>query len=288
MPEIDIIHVARWTERDGELVGYEAYSPNGVLLHDTDPNFGLAEMASLGEERGVTRWSERSEGDGLDVGSEVVLVGWAEAPIAREDVDTHSEGYDHSTRLPAVNIKVYETDLPKGEAFKALVEEHELDSRLAALPLDELRTLIEQYVEKHEGVFYSVCSDNYDQAKDDAIENIFVGRNVKIHQEGRSGGYMVVGGLPDIEHWDAKLLTEWDVFQRSCKSLVESVPEAMVWSVLANNQDELAGRVVSVKLTFILCEEDLAELEAEDNIDPKGWDWHAALDFQRETEIRAE
>jgi hypothetical protein len=245
-------------------------------------------MVEVGNEHGVTRWAEATPADverfnlWSFVADQLILIGWAEAPIARDDVQDHA---DMSESHPAVNVKVRSFELPKGQEWTDLVEEFELDSRLAVLPLDELRDLVEAYIEKHSGdyLFGMVCQDRYEDTAERAKLEFFKDYEIETWTEGRSGGWFVVGGLPPVEHWGVKQLTEWNLFSKFCADMVADVPRGMAWHVLANCQDELAGRVVRVELTMVLSDADLAEA----GDDPEQWDWVEMLDLGVDSTVTA-
>jgi hypothetical protein len=278
MPEIDVIHV--WRVRN-DPPAYEATTPDTSLIHTPDEHFGVQDLVEIGAEYGVDRWAERTDDD--EFGEDVVLVGWAEAPIGRDDVE-RSYHQGHHRGEPMVDIKVHDTDLPTGAAFADLLSEFELDPLLAALPQGELRDLIQQFIAKDDdnAIFNMACESNFEVAENDAKWNFFPEYSVKIWTAGRQGGWLVVEGLPDVDSWDAKLLTAWSQFETSCQGLVADVPRAMAWHVLANRQAELAGRVVRVELTMVLSD---ADLDGVGN-DPDQWDWRGMLDLGPDSSLR--
>jgi hypothetical protein len=244
MPEIDILHVHYWSRDDEptpDTVTIE--KPDGTVVLDEFDDFDLGVLDRLGKDNGVTRWSERTDNDGLDLDSEVVIIGWADAPIGRDDVE---RSYHRSNdRPPMVNIKVQSFEIPEGDAFTELLNEFTLEPKLAALDPVELRERVERHLEKFDDtgeIFQVICEDHYELAKDDASEHFFPDYNIQVSTEGRSGGWLVVEGLPDVDTWGAKLLQTWKEFVDFCNTLVADIPRSMAWDVLANSQPELAGR----------------------------------------------
>lgn len=133
----------------------------------------------------------------------------------KTDVETHHNGYDWSTRHPAVNVKVYgspgDPQSPKyhGE-FEGMTEEW-----------------FDAYAEKNsEWLFESACESNREMIVNDAQE-IF-GSHVKVYYEGRSGGWAIVDGIADIDEWDAIMLSKWRRFERYAKMLAADVPYQML------------------------------------------------------------
>lgn len=285
MVEIELLRVFNWPD-EGYYAVHDA--AGDTIVSDTE-DFGLAEMVALGAEHGVTRWSEATDADrkGYDkrsfVAGQLLLVGWAEAPISRDVVTRSYHQGNRESRPPMVNIKVHDTDLPEGEEFGALVSEFDLDPRLARLSHDELRTLIDKYIESDDdgGVFYAACESNFELAESDAKDQYFPGYNIKVYTEGRSGGWLVVEGLPDVDSWGPDLLTAWHEFEKCCQGLVDDVPRAMAWHVLANSQDQLAERTVTVEVSLTLSDVDLDRL----GTDPNTWNLRDLLGLNAESKI---
>lgn len=67
------------------------------------------------------------------------------------------------------------------------------------------------------------CEDAWTAAETEARE-IF-GDSVNVWQEGRSGGWLVVQGLPPVESWDAIMVSKWATFARR----VELIREGVTW-----------------------------------------------------------
>lgn len=59
----------------------------------------------------------------------------------------------------------------------------------------------------------------WDEAVDIA-KDIF-GKNAKVLSLGRSGGHLIVEGIPDIESWDAVYLAKWRGFRQRILQLIE-------------------------------------------------------------------
>jgi hypothetical protein len=69
----------------------------------------------------------------------------------------------------------------------------------------------------------------------------------KCSYDGRSGGHLVVDGLPDLDEWDAVLLGKWRRFERYVRAIVDDQGYRMADMAWANmyeaEQDELRKRV---------------------------------------------
>lgn len=146
--------------------------------------------------------------------------------MKRSDVETHSYlPYGGPPMLPALNVKVrgYVT-----EQIMAQVREE---------VGDEGYTL--EWFEEHSGdwAFEAACQSNWEMLEADAQE-VFDRWNVSIESAGRSGGWCVVRGLPDLDEWDAVLLGKWARFAKYARSLVDDVPYQMAWIVGANTYEQ--------------------------------------------------
>lgn len=82
------------------------------------------------------------------------------------------------------------------------------------------------------GWFALACQSNWEMLENDAHE-IF-GKHVKVWSEGRSGGWAVVEGLPDIEEWDAIMVSKWAKFAKYARALADDVPYQMCSLILIN------------------------------------------------------
>lgn len=116
---------------------------------------------------------------------------------SKADVTFHSDGVGRRAN-PAINVKVrnwgyHDVDLMRDEP---------------ALDLEQCDAIIQSVYERHAVRFW-------DNAK--LQVEILFGRGYTVYQEGRSGGWMVVHGLPDVEEWDAVMLGKW----RSLESWAE-------------------------------------------------------------------
>lgn len=59
--------------------------------------------------------------------------------------------------------------------------------------------------------------------------------HVNVHSAGRSGGWCVVSGLPDIESWDAIALGEWRRFDKFVRSIAhDDYPYRFIWDLHVN------------------------------------------------------
>lgn len=70
-----------------------------------------------------------------------------------------------------------------------------------------------------EFAFENACEDFWGYVQELAHECF--GDGVKVHSEGRSGGWALVDGLTPVEEWDAVALAKWGKFERLCLAQVK-------------------------------------------------------------------
>jgi hypothetical protein len=196
-----------------------------------------------------------------------------DAPITRDAV-RRSYHQDYEGK-PMVNVKVQSFDLPDGDAFDDLVDGEfaDLDPKLARLDRAELRAQVDRFLQQDGSIFDVVCEGSYEYAEHHAQTTYFPDYSVRVWSAGRSGGWAVVEGLPDVDTWGPDLLTKWSEFETFCHELVADVPRGMAWHVLANCQDELAGRIMRFEVTLTLSDADLDKADE----DPSEWEWRDML-----------
>jgi len=117
----------------------------------------------------------------------------------KDDVEWHGE-YMRPNR-PAVNVKVYK--FPSVEDVKGLWPDCDDNTAENALQFA---------LEQAQQIFWEDVTD--------CVEDIF-GKGVTVRQEGRSGGWLVVEGLPRFEKWNAVDLAKWRKFENSIKREIE-------------------------------------------------------------------
>lgn len=286
MPEVPQLLVCVSHAGTDEAAIYVEDLEECLVQSDTPfDEFGFSDLAEFAESHKISRWAAATADDIRWMNQwsyhadELAVIGWVDAPISRDEVQIdYHRGHGHYE--PMVNVKVYDMDLPTGAEFDALLGEHELDPRLAGLDGEAIRDLIETYLENHDEPFNLACSDHFEHAQEQLKEQFFPDYNTKAWTAGRSGGWLVVEGLPEVKTWRPELLTKWDEFTKFCAVLVKDIPRAMAWDVLANAQDEIAGRVHVVTLHMVLCD---ADLEVGDPVTE--WDWDGMLDLSPESTI---
>lgn len=140
---------------------------------------------------------------------------------SRDDVQTH-----YGSDRPAVNVKVYTG--PREAWLDWARYEPDADPRFT-----------EEWVEEHiseqtlDSLFWLTCEFEWEMVEQDATE-IF-GSHVRVEQDGRSGGWAVVAGLPEIEEWDAVALAKWRRFERVARAIAADIPYQILSSVYLND-----------------------------------------------------
>jgi hypothetical protein len=156
-------------------------------------------------------------------------------PYTKEDVRTH-----YGSERPAVNVKVYDTledvSLPLCLGGVAdLVDGRSENFRWTYTDEGFTHEWIREHVsdELADAIFWQACADAVEMIGEDA-RDIFDRWRVEIEQDGRSGGWIVVTGLPEIEEWDAVLLSKWRKFEKQCHAYRDDLMRSVVDSIYAN------------------------------------------------------
>ena len=156
---------------------------------------------------------------------------------SKSDVDTHTDGH-YGPAYPAVNVKVYGSiwtvhlPLDLGSSYPVghpeLIEHHRSDPEFT-------RAWIKEHVSEAalDAIFWDTCNFEWEVLQDDATD-IFDGYRVTVNSAGRSGGWAIVRGLPDIENWDAVLLAKWRRFEKLARGVAAYIPEQMLHSLYVN------------------------------------------------------
>jgi hypothetical protein len=149
---------------------------------------------------------------------------------SRDDVETHADGF--GPIRPAVNVKVYGS---LESAWAEFVKDEEPDE---GFTLEWIRENVSD--ESLDAIFWNTCENefeylaSYATSDEDAIFPASQYGRVTIEREGRSGGWAVVDGLPDIEEWDAVLLARWRKFERVAKDIAAGIMVQVLSSVYIN------------------------------------------------------
>ena len=155
------------------------------------------------------------------------------ARYTKEDVRFHSDGFGRRAH-PAVNVKAHR-----------FVSADDVVDRYGCAESTAEKAL-EYTFEMHSESFW-------DQAPEE-LDYFFGERHgLKVYQEGRSGGWLIVDGLPPIEEWDAIALSKWARFEKWARAEVDYLcsQEAVFESIDANEwamDDQSLCRMVAEAL----------------------------------------
>lgn len=134
--------------------------------------------------------------------------------MKKQDVEVYG-GY------PAVNVKVHNF----GPSIDQIVERFGCSEATA---------------EKALGFAWESATQGFweywQDTSDPATMPYFADYRVKVYGEGRSGGHLVVHGLPEVESWDAIMLSKWAKFEREVREDVDyrSSAEVIMEGIEAN------------------------------------------------------
>jgi hypothetical protein len=150
--------------------------------------------------------------------------------FTKDDVEQHNDGGFVGPLYPSVNVKCY-----KFPDIDDVMERFGCSEKTAERAL-------EYAFETHAEMFWET-------AKDDLTEHYFVGERLKLYSAGRSGGWLVVVGLPDIEDWDAIALSRWARFATGIRREVDwlgekdNVLELIALNEWATDQASIEGMI---------------------------------------------
>jgi hypothetical protein len=150
---------------------------------------------------------------------------------SRDDVQTHSDGFRDS--LPAVNVKVHRTI---DDAWSQYETQERMNDGYTLEWIEENIT-----EEQLDWIFQQACESEYEYLEgwatgtDGGEDPLFPDDNVTLEVQGRSGGWIAVRGLPDIEEWDAVRLARWRRFERIAQNIADGIPCQMLSLIELNN-----------------------------------------------------
>lgn len=135
---------------------------------------------------------------------------------SKQDVTFHRVGYG-GPGLPAINVKVHE--------FRVAERDWPVDETEPAFTSEWYEERVERDQDLAEALLGWACESAWDSFKTDVRETF--GQHVKVWQEGRSGGWAVVEGLPHFESWDAIMVARWGKLERYAREYVAAIPAEM-------------------------------------------------------------
>jgi hypothetical protein len=167
--------------------------------------------------------------------------------MRKSDVETY---YDRGGRyLPSVNVKV--NNAWQWYKYAYHVARSEGDAR----PDDATR--FAEWCERHaedeklEWLFEAECESGWESASCD-LDNVWgYGNGLKVEGRGRSGGHLVVIGLPDIDEWDAIALGRWARYAKWQRLNADDVPYQMAWQAYFNVWEPLEAERAESELPIM-------------------------------------
>jgi len=133
----------------------------------------------------------------------------------KSDIEMHEMHY-YGPQFPAVNVKIYAWPCSYKIAQKLNCSE------------EQAAKAIEFAIEAAQEMFWEEIRDTAD---------LYLGKGTKVYSVGRSGGWAIVEGLPDIDEWDAIQLSKWRRFEKSLKEEVKyrTSLDVIIEDIEANN-----------------------------------------------------
>lgn len=128
--------------------------------------------------------------------------------------------------LPCVNVKVY------ASVTRKVLDAVERDTGMPGFA-DWAQAKLDADAWP-EWAWESAIENGWECLETDA-EQAFQGYAVKLHAEGRSGGWCVVKGLPDIDSWDAIMLGRWRRFEKWARQQADGIPYGMADALAMND-----------------------------------------------------
>ena len=138
--------------------------------------------------------------------------------------------YDRGSANPAVCVKVYDPT-PSDKILRAVAHGYDYDP-------DDFVAFFATLSDETLWTFHGFAAEvAFEDAQSDA-DYIFDGCTPKVYQEGRSGGWLTVHGLPDPEEWTAPLHVKWQRFEAGVKAQLAAFPELLATLVAINAYDQ--------------------------------------------------
>lgn len=135
----------------------------------------------------------------------------------KSDVEHHRVGYG-GTAYPTINVKVY--SFP---TVDMVVDRFGCEEKTAKQAL--------------EFAFQSACEAFWECVPE--LAEHYLGERVKVWQEGRQGGWLIIDGLHESSDWDGVMLNRWalfehnvdkDVLWRTAWEQVEDAIDSNMWA----------------------------------------------------------
>lgn len=141
-------------------------------------------------------------------------------------VTMHAEGFGEAR--PAFNIKRYTFHEQPQSAYDAAMLE-------LGLPTGDFTPAwVSSHVnEDAHNEWADITAQSLIEAFRNDVRDLF-GDVVTVMQEGRSGGWLALEGLPDVDTWDGAMLAQWRELGQYADAYVASWPEEVVKMIASN------------------------------------------------------
>ena len=137
---------------------------------------------------------------------------------------------------PMINVKVHrfdpteeewaylEAEFPGFRAWLQVIEDTD--------PIYHEELLNDSFTWAQEGAWEMVQDD-----ADEIFGVSYMPDLIRVYSAGRSGGWCVVEGLPDVESWDAIALARWAKFARYAHAQADDMAYQTHWTLAANRYE---------------------------------------------------
>lgn len=142
--------------------------------------------------------------------------------------------YDRGTWRPTINVKWH-------PYMPGIIAKFERSERSAPHEFDNDAEFWEWV---HETLDDDAFTDDFDTAYEiarelgweDAIDLAaeVLPQSTAVWSDGRSGGWLVVDGLPDVESWDAIQLGKWARFVKGVQMILDDLDYQFIWHLNVN------------------------------------------------------
>ena len=149
----------------------------------------------------------------------------------KSDIDTHNDGGIGGPYYPAVKVKSYHWP------WASTIQERFACSEATAERASEYAW------EAHAMVFWEDAEREAEEVFPDSL---------KVYSAGRSGGWLIVTGLPPIESWDAIMVSKWGRFEAWVLELVEwSCKDEEVLDTIEANEWALDADAITAMMVAV-------------------------------------
>lgn len=125
--------------------------------------------------------------------------------MKKSDVETHNDRM-YGNQYPAVNVKIYRQNSSPPMS-------HEVAEKFGCS---------EKQAEKALEFWFNMAQESFWENITDAIKEVYEKwhYSIEVYSAGRSGGWLIVKGLPEIETWDAAMLGKWGRVCKICRDAI--------------------------------------------------------------------